>query len=181
VSFLYTAVHGGRVGLMYPSSVQRQQADGTVRSFVKLPHTTATSANAKKTTAAASSKKSALNDEFPAECMDLPLLKEVLDKMPSIACLQAWARGEEVCSEASSDCGKDQNSGYPTYGDPESGGSSSSTTHNSLPSSYSKKKAPVHPQSKALPADRCSSECSGTMLRRKLDEVRIMMFIRIRM
>jgi hypothetical protein len=110
VSFLYTAVHGGRVGLMYPSTVQRQQPDGTARSFVNhdgnpaglkkarpapLPPPPPTAPAAAATPAAAAAAATAAA-EFPAARMNLPLLKEVLAKMPPIASLQAWARGDEA-------------------------------------------------------------------------------------
>ena len=184
VSFLYTSVYGGRIGLMYPSTVQRSQADGTVRSFVKSDlenndgsspsdrNGAATSSSATNT-AAASPLSPESNVGFPAERMNLPLLKDVLDKMPSIACLQAWARGEEASSEAASDSEEYHNSAYPL--DPETtNGSYVESAPKSMPYSLpvSNISAEFVSPHKEWSADRQIRERSGTMLRRKLDEVR---------
>ena len=188
VSFLYTSVYGGRIGLMYPSTVQRSQADGTVRSFVKSDldnddgsspsnssgaATSSRAANTAAAAATASTSSTVLNDEFPAERMNLPLLKDVLDKMPSIACLQAWARGEEASSEAASDSEEYHNSAYPL--DPETtNGSYVESAPKSMPYSLpvSNISAEFVSPHKEWSADRQIRERSGTMLRRKLDEVR---------
>ena len=36
ISFLYTATHGGRVSLLYPTAVKTDQADGSMRTFIRL-------------------------------------------------------------------------------------------------------------------------------------------------
>ena len=182
-------MHGGRVGLMYPSAVQRSQADGTVRSFVKSDlenndgsspsdrNGAATSSSATNT-AAASPLSPESNVGFPAERMNLPLLKDVLDKMPSIACLQAWARGEEASSEAASDSEEYHNSAYPL--DPETtNGSYVESAPKSMPYSLpvSNISAEFVSPHKEWSADRQIRERSGTMLRRKLDEVRCVIML----
>jgi len=185
VSFLYTAVHGGRVGLMYPSSVQRAQADGTVRSFVisdimndngsspSSTNGTVTGSSATSSTADASMNSPVSNNEFPAERMNLTLLKEVLDKMPSIACLQAWARGEEASCEADTNSVEPHlGSAYPLDAETINGGSTSNTYKSVRDNIEHNRVDSLNSPSEERASDRCMRERSGTLLRRKLDEVR---------
>jgi hypothetical protein len=196
VSFLYTAVHGGRVGLMYPSAVQRSQADGTVRSFVKSDlenndgsspsdRNGAAASSSATNTAAASPLSPESNVGFPAERMNLPLLKDVLDKMPSIACLQAWARGEEAPIEVASDsaCAEEapiktasysqelQDSAQPLDAETTDDSCSGGAALKSMPDDSRQGKA------ESAGTEHPARERSGTMLRRKLDEVRCVIML----
>jgi hypothetical protein len=70
--------------MMYPSTVQSIQKDGRIRNFLKLP------SKAPIIRLVASEPK--VVESFPEESMNLELLREVIDKIPSVTDMNAFAQ-----------------------------------------------------------------------------------------